>query len=291
MKLSYKIFAIAILTLAACKKEKTDIAAPPTPPDNTLKADTTFYIEAPTSINAYTVDHIESVFSFVRTSAEQKRVYVSFSGFPQNADTQTIKAWGYPDFETKLIANFNFTPSGVYPIIVTAQSEGYAPKMHKANLIVDKLPDADCQMLLSKLYTVDNYKITSNSSYPVPDFYNAEVYYNEKVQKTFFQTMILYHDSTSDINTTYRPYIAIAPNTGSNFIEVWMDCETGKILIPQQKVIGLGGAPPQTDTFSVIGEGKADIINSNYTITYTSISSDNSKQPVEYTISGVFRKP
>lgn len=287
MKLSYKLLAVAIIFTIGCKKEKNAIIPPtPQPPD------TSYYINGLTDIHALTLGQVVTQIPIVKATADHKKVDISFRGFPPNVKTKTNYISGYPDFIAYLTMNFRFTPAGTYPFTVITQAEDNPPKEYNINIIVDKIPESDCQYYLLSYLKMSNYNITSNSSAPIPQTLQPSLYLDGNLRKAFFSRLTLYHDNTGNGQNAYTSYRAINHNSNPNthHVEVIFDCENGNITIPQQKVEGLGGTPLSTDTFTISGSGKGDFNTEKYTITYTCISSDPDKETIQYTISGDFKE-
>lgn len=287
MKNSLRLIAMSVILFTACKKEETSIIPEaPTPPD------TSYYIDGLTDIHAMSLGQIVTQIPIVKTTADHKKVNVSFRGFPPNVKTKAEYTSGYPDYIAYLTMNFRFTPAGTYPFTVITQAEGNPAKEYDINIIVDKIPESDCQYYLLSFLKWSNYDINSNSSTPIPQTLQPSLYMDGNLRKAYFNRLLLYHDNTGNGQNVFTSYRAISHNSrpDNHHVEVRFDCENGNITIPQQKVEGLGGAPLSIDTFTIAGSGKGDLNTEKYTITYTSTSSDPGKKSVQYTINGDFKE-
>ncbi len=162
----------------------------------------------------------------------QKNISLEISGMPSGVTAKFSTSSGIPDFATVLtITTTEAVEAGVYPLVITC-SDGAATKEYKFSLHI-----RDCLKKLSGRKT--GMDVCPSDSFP----YEAEVMW------------------VSGLDS--RIYIVGFAGFSGGFIYADVDCETGAVTIPRQKIDGYyyGGQ------YEIWGSGTFS--NGKIEITYT----------------------
>lgn len=291
------LFAVLIVAGSCTKKPSTvipekeiDTVYLDTANKDTSNVDTTFVVNV-SDIIAMPVGNANMIIEVMRRVATEKKIMLSLKDVPANVEAKFSRDGGYPDFTSTLMMDFMFQPPGNYPIKIVATPEGGKAKEYTVNLKVDTFKKKDCNTMLST-----GLKLTgttySGTQYDSTFYFTQTAFYTNPYDgEVYFRNLPLYTDSVANnAYMTLRSTNLADPGNTNAHVRVILNCDSGKITIPEQEVVGRKvSGPANNQNFTIYGEGTIDAKKKTYTIMYyTQPVVPGSPAPIMYTMRGEF---
>ena len=282
----------ASLAFTSCdKKQSTQVVylTDSTGGNNIDGFDDSYYIPglADISMNSFEEKSIDILVE--KNTITDKRVSLSVEGFPVNSSGSLSVQKGYPPFNTKLHIKIGLTPTGVYPIKIRTVAEGNQAKEYTFDLQIMPMGHTSCVDFFMKRFRQDANSLTSNSADPVPTGNLSMKKSIDAQYELYLGNVLLYHEGTGFVSYKSSGNYYDPSTISPHHIKLKFDCNTYKIDIAEQYVLGkLNGSWP-VDTFTVSGNGSVNYATATYTINYKSTFDDNgTTKSIEYTVVGDF---
>lgn len=268
----------AILTIAACKKEKDNIN--PDKGNNSNNGNDTTIVNPPTTEQGLSIKGVEDVHIGVFgkkelnlevncTNCDQQSINLSVTGVPESIVSDFSPQSGQTKFNTVFKTVSTLSPYGVYPIGITAKSQNGTSKTYNANIIVDTPNKIECNYYFIEGTHYDNYITTIHSA----DSTAVDSLLNGNKHK-----VSLHHDGGSQnlylgsiLLATGNTYNSIYSSSNSSKYHLLINyhCNNSTVTIPEQVLTGKTSMGPDK-TFTVKGSGHINKEDKTYVINYTS---------------------
>lgn len=274
MKKVLLVFTLAAVTLGACnKKQSTDVVTVTdtvytSPKDTTKPIDTSLTISGIKDVRTDVWGNVTLNVTVNRNSGAEQKVTMKVTGLPAKTKAEWSSVSGYTTFNTFLSVKSMFATPGVYPLTVTSETADGKTMDYNVNMMIDTPTTRECDEIF---YMATNGALSTTD--PLLDSIvatNTFIILNNMEGKLFLSNMILSWEQ-NNFTKTYRTYMP-----GSNeHVAISFDCNSGLIKIAEQDVTGRAFSGGSTKTFKIYGEGKIDVENNTYEITYITEHDDN----------------
>lgn len=268
----------ALLFAGACTKKPsnvipekvTDTIYVDTTKMDTSNVDTTYVVKGIADMHVSTVGKDVFSFEIVRNSGEHRKITLSMTGLPDKVKAKWTNESGYADFISMVELDVMFLPPGKYPVKLMTTAEGHKTKVFEFNLVVDTLTDKEAVSLLTFALKVPTTQF--NSSMFDSSFYYTSfgMYTHPGNGMAYLRSLPLYTDSVAANGyVTLRNVVNDLYATNAH-VNIILDADSGKIIIPEQEVVGrkVPPAPATPVNFIIYGEGMVDAKTKTYSITY-----------------------
>lgn len=278
------------LTFTACEKKKSSILPPPEV--DTVYIDTTTVKPVDTSLTIAGISDIRTTpwsevvmpITVMRNIGSEQKVSMSISGVPANVKAKFSSVTGYTTFNTNLMLDVRFATPGTYEMKIVSVSETGKTKDYILHLVIDSMTNREINSLfLSKVLTTS--LLTSDST-------DSIIYQQTVLTNNTFESQLYLRNLVLNFNTTPTEYfISYMTGINSNYhVKVIVNMAEGTVVIPDQIIEGRSMQGANYKDFTVAGQGKIDIDNGTYSITYSTIHDDNGSFVIRnYTVKGVLR--
>lgn len=228
----------------------------------------------------------------IRNTATEKKVNLSFKDMPANIKAEFSQDGGYPDFTSNLMLDVMFMRPGVYPIKIVATPEGGKAKEYAVKLTVDTMEKKECNTMLSTSFKTIGTNFNGSVFDSMFYFSQTSLFVNNQYGGgVFLRNLPLYTDSVANnAYMTLRSTNLGDPLNNNAHVIMMLDCDSGKIDIPLQEVVGRKvSGPANNQNFIVWGSGTINAKQKTYEITYyTQPTVAGTPVPISYVMKGDF---
>ncbi|MCB0700479.1 MAG: hypothetical protein H6551_11455 [Chitinophagales bacterium] len=260
---------------SACKKEKKNIIAKPTPVDTSIKG---VAIKGDADLKIMSTGTASTKVSISPLDNRSYKVNISLEGLPKNTTSSLVASGGMVPLTSAITFSTKNEKAGTYTIPVTATPDKGMPVSFDLKLTVAAIDSADWGKFFynavknSMLKTYRDTADQKNDLLNITMSPSGEVYLNK---------VLLYKE-----DTTYTYVSTDSTKGGVKDVKLTVDCATDSLYIMPQSVngINLSVAIPGT-TYMISGKGHFDRYNKTFTITYH-VTHPNPKVNETFTIKG-----
>jgi hypothetical protein len=281
---------VLALTFTACDKKKSSILPPPEV--DTVYIDTTTVKPVDTSLTIAGISDIRTTpwsevvlpITVMRNIGSEQKVSMSISGVPAGVKAEFSSVTGYTTFNTNLMLDVRFAKPGTYEMTIKSLSETGKTKDYVLHLVIDTLTNREINNLF--------FSKVLNNAMPTTDSTDSTVYQQTYLMNNALENQLYLRNIVLNIGTTFsESFISYMTGANANYhVKVMVNMAEGTVIIPDQIIEGRSMQGANYRDFTVAGQGKIDIDNGTYSITYITIHDDNGSFVIRnYTVKGALR--